>query len=55
MHPTELEIRNITDSIKFASYFDFNLEIGNNGRLGTKYLMKKEVSSVFQFYVSTSY
>ena len=36
IYPTELEIKDTTDTDRFASYLDLHLEIDSEGRLRTK-------------------
>jgi hypothetical protein len=37
MYPTELEIKDTTDTDRSASYLDLHLEIDSEGRLRTKF------------------
>ena len=42
IYPIELEIKNTTDTVKFASYLNLHLEIDNEGRLKTKLYDKRD-------------
>ena len=42
IYPSELEIKDTTETIRSASYLDLHLEIDNNGRLRTKLYDKRD-------------
>ena len=42
IYPIELEINNITDTARSASYLDLHLEIYSEGRLRTKFYGKRD-------------
>ena len=44
IYPIELEIKDITDTDKSASYLDLHLEIDSDGRLKTKFTTKEMIS-----------
>jgi hypothetical protein len=56
IYPNEPEVKNTTDTQKFASYLDLHLEMDNRGRLKTKLYDKHDDSrlhfsnSKFPFY-----
>jgi hypothetical protein len=45
IYPIELEIKDITDTERSASYLDLPLEIDSEGRLRTKLYDKRDVLS----------
>jgi hypothetical protein len=49
--PIELEIKDITDADRSASYLDLHLEIDNEGRLRTKHYDKRDY---FNFHIVNS-
>jgi hypothetical protein len=53
IYPNELEIKDITDAQKYASYPDFHLEINNWGILKIK-TRKNAITSLFQLSTSPS-
>ena len=42
IYPIELEIKNTTDTVRFASFLDLHLQIDREGRLRTKLYNKKD-------------
>jgi len=45
IYPIELEIKDTTDTAKFASYLGLHLGIDNDGRLRTKFYDKEMISN----------
>ena len=42
IYPSQLEIKDTTDTAKYASYLDLHLEIDTRGRLNTKLYDKRD-------------
>jgi hypothetical protein len=47
IYPTELEIKETTDTALFASFLDLYLEFDDSGQLSTKIYDKRDVSLTF--------